>query len=67
MYYLLWEIQTKNLLLTDVIVVFASSNQAVDSSKGGKERKQGKKGRSAKPIPSSRSSEGLPDVGALCI
>lgn len=42
-------------------------NQTVDSSKGRKERKQGKKGRSAKFVPSARSSEGPPDVGALSI
>ncbi|XP_075652820.1 OVARIAN TUMOR DOMAIN-containing deubiquitinating enzyme 7 isoform X2 [Castanea sativa] len=42
-------------------------NQSVDSRKGRKERKQGKKSGSAKATSTCGVDGGLPDMGALCI
>ncbi|XP_021897547.1 OTU domain-containing protein 3 isoform X3 [Carica papaya] len=42
-------------------------NQAVDSKKGKKEKKNTRKGGPSKPTPSSELDGGPPDVGALCI
>ena len=43
------------------------SNQSVDSRKGRKERKQGKKSGPAKATSTCGVDGGLPDMGALCI
>jgi hypothetical protein len=43
------------------------SNQSIDSRKGRKERKQGKKSGPAKAAPACGIDGGLPDMGALCI
>uniref|UniRef100_A0A2N9FE21 OTU domain-containing protein n=1 Tax=Fagus sylvatica TaxID=28930 RepID=A0A2N9FE21_FAGSY len=42
-------------------------NQSIDSRKGRKERKQGKKSGPAKAAPACGIDGGLPDMGALCI
>ena len=47
--------------------IFVVSHQAADSKKGKKERKQGKKGISAKAEVPSEYDLVTPDMGALCI
>ncbi|KDO36545.1 hypothetical protein CISIN_1g046636mg, partial [Citrus sinensis] len=42
-------------------------NQTVDSKRGRKERKQGKKGEASSTLSACVSDGGPPDMGALCI
>ncbi|KAH9663655.1 OVARIAN TUMOR DOMAIN-containing deubiquitinating enzyme 7 [Citrus sinensis] len=64
-----FNLTTVMLILTSVIaqVTVFHVNQTVDSKRGRKERKQGKKGEASSTLSACVSDGGPPDMGALCI